>query len=331
MMVGKGIFVVSLDFELYWGVRDIYGIERYKSGMAKERNLIPQMLEWFEAGGIHATWATVGLLFFESREELLQGLPALKPSYEETNLSPYAHIESAELGLKEEDDPYHYALSLIRLIRETSHQTVSTHTFSHYYCKETGQNKEQFAADLEACKAIAAKRGMKLESIVFPRNQVNEQYLSLLLPAGINVYRGNPQHPIYKQGYSTGDSSFRRAYRLLDTYWNLSGYHTYPASSVGATLPVNLPASQFLRSYSHKLKRLEPLRLKRILDGMTYAAKHNEVYHLWWHPYNLADEQNANMRFLERIISHYCKLKVEYGMESMNMEELRDRVLASAT
>ncbi|WP_337100768.1 polysaccharide deacetylase family protein [Paenibacillus sp. YIM B09110] len=325
----KGQFVISLDFELFWGIRDLYDLDWYNRTFAKERELIPEVLTLFEKYGIHATWATVGLLFFESKEAMLNGLPSIKPGYVQQNLSPYPYLKSEQVGLDEKVDPNHYASSLIHLIRNSPFQAISTHTFSHYYCKEEGQTEKEFAADIQASIQIAEKQGMTLESIVFPRNQINETYLPTLNRLGIKSYRGNPKHWIYRHGYSTKDSLFLRAARLLDTYINLSGYHCYRADQIMSELPVNLPASHFFRSYSPKLRVLEPFRIKRILDGMTYAAKHNQVYHLWWHPYNLASNANENMDVLKRILEHYHKLQHKYGMTSLNMEELCNQVLRS--
>ncbi|MFF2484020.1 polysaccharide deacetylase family protein [Paenibacillus sp. NPDC058071] len=321
MSQDSGLFVISIDFELYWGVRDLYSLEEYRRRFGRERSLIPDTLALFARNGIHATWATVGLLFFESKGEMLASLPIDKPGYVDDGLSPYDHLASSGIGDAEADDPDHFAPSLIRLIQETPYQSISTHTFSHYYCQEEGQTEEQFQADLEAAAAIADKRGLRLESIVFPRNQMNERYLQVLRRLNIGVYRGNPSHWLYRRGYSTGDPPLRRALRLADTYFNLSGYHCYPLQSYGETEPINIPASQFLRSYSTALKHLEPLRIKRIKDAMTYAAKRGQVYHLWWHPYNLAEGGSANMAVLEQIVEHFGKLRDRYGMRSANMEE----------
>ncbi|WP_223068705.1 polysaccharide deacetylase family protein [Paenibacillus caui] len=324
MSTNQSFFVISIDFELYWGLRDLFPLARYRRGLARERELIPRMLQLFERHGIHATWATVGLLFLESKEEIQDYLPSRLPEYIDSGLSPYPHIAGDLVGTGEEADPDHYAPSLIRLIRETPYQRVGTHTFSHYYCKEMGQSGADFLADLEAAVRLAKQRGIRIESIVFPRNQVNEGYLPCLKRLGIRSYRGNPRHPIYKKGYSKEDSLLARAFRLLDSYVNVSGFHTYSIGGLESELPLNIPASHFFRSYSRRLGWLEPLRLKRILNGMTYAAKHNQVYHLWWHPYNLVDRKDRNWLALERIIAHYSRLEHDYGMRSAAMEELCD-------
>src|SRR3989338_3258961 len=56
----KGIFVLSLDFELAWGMR---GDPAYKIDFERTREVIDRMLELFEKYEIKATWATVGELF----------------------------------------------------------------------------------------------------------------------------------------------------------------------------------------------------------------------------------------------------------------------------
>lgn len=54
---------------------------------------------------------------------------------------------------------------------------------------------------------------------------------------------------------------------------------------------------------------------------MSYAAKNNRVYHLWWHPHNFGDGLVENLEDLERILSHFKKLKTEYGFESVAMKD----------
>src|SRR5437588_7208923 len=106
--------VISLDFELYWGVRDHLELNAYKENILGVRQAVPALLELFAGYGIHATWATVGFLFCRNREEILASVPDLKPHYVDGRLSPYDSI--GEVGASESDDPFHYAPSLIAMI-----------------------------------------------------------------------------------------------------------------------------------------------------------------------------------------------------------------------
>ena len=58
-----GQFIISLDFELLWGVRDHADRDSYGQNVTGARAAVPRMLDLFERHGIAATWATVGFLF----------------------------------------------------------------------------------------------------------------------------------------------------------------------------------------------------------------------------------------------------------------------------
>jgi hypothetical protein len=66
-----GNFVISLDYELMWGVRDHATRESYGPNVLGGRQAIPAMLDLFHRRGIRATWAAVGALLCESKDELL--------------------------------------------------------------------------------------------------------------------------------------------------------------------------------------------------------------------------------------------------------------------
>ncbi len=110
-----GKFIISLDFELLWGVRDKKTPDTYGKNILGVWEAIPKMLETFEKHKVKATWATVGFLFASSKKELLGYCPTSKPEYNNKNLSPYnGHFEL--LGNTEEEDKYHFASKLIDLI-----------------------------------------------------------------------------------------------------------------------------------------------------------------------------------------------------------------------
>ena len=85
----KGIFTISLDFELYWGIRDKKTIEQYGDNILGVWHVVPKLLELFSQYQIHVTWATVGAMMSKNKEEFLQFLPEKKPNYQDKNLSPY--------------------------------------------------------------------------------------------------------------------------------------------------------------------------------------------------------------------------------------------------
>jgi hypothetical protein len=288
---------------------------------------VPRLLDLFHKYEIHATWATVGFLFFETRSELLAAQPDIKPRYKNKILSPYEFFLD-EVGEGEESDPLHFAPSLIHQILQTPYQELATHTFSHYYCLEDGQTPEDFARDLRTAIKAAEIYNCKIESIVFPRNQYAAAYLDICAQNGILAFRGNES--VWFRNSASRQLHrlwYRRVVRFMDAYVNISGANSYLIPERGS-LPINLPSSRYLRPFSKRLKIFEPLRLKRILLSMTSAAKDGHIFHLWWHPEDFSGDIDANFLFLEKILIKYTELKKIHGMQSFTMGELVAKIVS---
>jgi peptidoglycan/xylan/chitin deacetylase (PgdA/CDA1 family) len=322
--MNTGTFTISIDFELYWGVRDSRGLDAFRAHLDGARKAIPLMLNLFEQHQIHATWATVGFILCSDRDAALSAAPIERPGYENRALCPYRYLEQSTAL----DGRYHFAPKLVELIAATPGQEVASHTFSHYYCREAGQTVAAFRADLAVAVRTAAAQGLVLRSLVFPRNQWNPDYLEVLAEHGISAYRGNEQGWLYAATNRVEQNAVRRIGRLLDSYVNLSGHHTYLLESCAGRLPLNFPASRFLRPYSRRLAWLDGLRLRRITQAMRHAARRHEVFHMWWHPHNFGIDTDQNMGFLERIIEEFEYLRRHDGMRSLGMAELADALTA---
>jgi polysaccharide deacetylase len=322
--MSKGKLIISLDFELYWGVRDVVKLEDYREQLLGVEKVIPLLLKMFARYEINATFATVGFLFFRSKCELLQHLPAEKPHYSNSRLSPYIG-EFHVVGQDEKHDPFHFGSNLIEQIKNAG-QEIGSHTFSHYYCLEKGQTKEAFESDLNAAKEIARIKNIQMKSFVFPRNQYNETYLNICKQHGFTSFRGNEKSWLFSSkshGYAT---VFRRPFRLLDSYFSLSGHNCYTIKEMKESELINIPSSRFLRPYNKRLKAFENMRLKRIQNSMNYAARQGLNYHLWWHPHNFGVNMDENLAFLEKILIYYERLKREFDFESVNMQQLSEEI-----
>jgi hypothetical protein len=317
-----GVFTISLDYELYWGVRDKRNITEYQTNLEGVSGAIDAMLNKFLEYKIHATWSTVGLIMAENIEDAFHNQPDMKPSYKESNLSPYAYLNSS---WDNKYDHIHFAKNKVHQIANIKGQRVGTHTFSHYYARELGQTVTEFEADLESARRIAGD--IPLNSIVFPRNQWNEKYLRVLPKFNIHSYRGNESSWLYQSSTTDDQSLLKRLLRLLDSYFNISGHHTQSVAKIAQSYPYNISSSRLLRPYSQKLSFLHFFKLRRIKISMSFAARNNEVFHLWWHPHNFGANLNENISFLEEVLQHYEYLKQKYGMESLNMEEISDLII----
>ncbi len=321
----RGTLVISLDFELNWGVRDWIDLDSYRANLLGVRTALPRLLEMFAEYGIHATWATVGFLFFDEKEDLLAGLPRLRPRYADTSKCPYTAL--AMVGKDEAQDPFHFGWSLLQQIQQAGGQEIASHTFSHYFCFERGQDAATFREDLAAAVNAGARRGIALESLVFPRNEVRADYLPLCAQQGIKAYRGTPRSWLYRPRAARDETVIRRALRLLDAYVPLTGQNTHCPDAVAAALPRNVPASRFLRPYDARMGRLDQLKVNRVCNELSAAASAGGLYHLWWHPHNFGIHQDENFDMLRHILRHFAELREAHGMQSLTM---RDAALATA-
>lgn len=244
-------------------------------------------------------------------------MPERKPRYEDSRLSPYEALD--EIGRDEKADPLRFAPSLVRKIADTTGQELASHTFSHFYCLEAGQTASDFDADLEVAQKLAEPFG-GVRSLVFPRNQYNARYRSVLARRGIHTYRSNGTHWIYAPGV-TRESLARRAARLLDSYVPIAGSRAAKVLTDADGL-TDVPASAFLRPYSTKLRHLDRARISRLKRAMTDAARSDRSFHLWWHPHNFGVNLRENMAVLDALLDHFDVLRRRFHFESASMGDL---------
>ncbi len=324
--MNKSVFIISLDFELHWGGFEKWPLKIYQEYFLNTRKIIPEMLAYFRQYEVHTTWATVGMLFHDSKTSLLDVAPSLKPSYKSPELSAYNFIEIEGIGLTETEDPFHFAGSLIKQILAIPFQELSSHTFAHYYCNEPGQTVEQFRADLQAAQISASKYGKKLRSLVFPRNQFNEEYLRACYDEGFIAVRDNPRDWFWNIQSTQHESVWKRLNRGMDAYFPIGKKNTYTFESLQHRpgFPICIPASRLLRPYRPKELFLNKVKLVRINSEMERAARNGEIYHLWWHPHNFGDHPHESLQGLKNILDNFSRCRDKYGMRSLSMGEVAE-------
>ena len=313
--------MISLDFELLWGVFDLVNTQEKVTYFENTRKVIPKILNFFSQYDIHATWAVVGMLFNENWADWEQNMPKAEPAYTDDKFSAYNFGRKAKsLNIER----LCFAPELIELISKVPGQEIGTHTYSHYYCMEKGQTIEQFRSDLEQAIRVASSKNINLTSLVFPRNQVKEEYLQVAWELGIKTVRSNPddwywQDPssealstkIFRTGESYNILGARKSYHMEEIEWKQS-------------LPIAQKASRFLRP-TERNKILQNLKLQKIKREMSSAAKNKEVYHLWWHPHNFGKTPKESLKELSEILEHFSDCRERYNFESLNMEEIAKR------
>lgn len=138
-------------------MQDHKTLEEYKKNIIGGREAIPQLLDLFSRHGIHATWASVGLLMAENAEDAKKYCPEKMqhPSYTNAKLSSYRQFEDT---LLKSDPECFFAQDLVKHIANTEGQEIGSHTFSHYYCREDGQTAQQFRTDILAAKKNSGRQ-----------------------------------------------------------------------------------------------------------------------------------------------------------------------------
>lgn len=318
--------IISLDYELLWGMMDLPNAKLYgQTNVVNVHKAICEMLKLFEQYQVKVTFATVGLLMCQDVDDIIAIAPKLTPTYTKKRLNPYGtYLDS----VRQETPILYFAPETVKILKDSKLVEIGTHTFCHYYCWEEGQSVEEFDADIKTAVKIADRFNLKMKSIVFPRNNVNEEYLSVCCKNGITSYRGNAQN-FFGKRKSALLFIFRRICRLLDTYLPISKHSSYKYDSLNIVegLPVNIPASRFFRPYSKKLCLLESLRIFRIKKEIEKAAKNNEMYHLWWHPHNFGANMEENIKNLKEVLIHFSYCREKYGMQSYTMNELSEMLI----
>lgn len=314
----SGALVLSLDFELHWGMRDRMPADGcYRRNLVGVRDAVERILETFHEYDVGATWAVVGALFAHSSDELRECSPDIMPTYDRRNLRPY----DEPVGSDHRDDPLHFAGDVIELISSAPHQEIASHTFSHYYSLEDGQTPEQFDRDLRSATLIAGRRGFRLRSIALPRNQINEAYHEILLKNGFLCYRGN--HP---EAVAAAHAGWRRqldrAVRFADSLVDLRGRHTTRWEDVAEDSDLcNIPGSFFVRPCRRSWSPMARLQVRRLRDAIEHAASKKELLHLWWHPHNFGVNTKDNIRMLRSVLEAFRDCSERYGMRSLTMAE----------
>lgn len=314
--------VISLDFELFWGVTDSKTIKNYGANVEGEWQAIPAMLALFAQYNVRTTWATVGMIMCKDYKQWSEMFPSIMPSYAQKSSSTYSVTTLARNFPK-----LFFARQLVEQILATDGQELGSHSYSHFYCSDANTTVEQFVADLECTKIIFNDCGVKqATSFVFPRNQTHDEYINVLSQAGFRAYRGNQNHWVYRDGTLVPYGFMGRLVRLADSYLPLTGNHvSLLPISISDNQLINIPATSFLRP-SSGYSAIDKMQLNRVKKGMLEAARTDGIFHLWWHPHNFGVNLQQNLATLEKLLQYFSVLQDKYEMRSLTMADVADTV-----
>jgi len=299
----KGVFTVSIDFELIWGTLDLFGPEGFRSACERERMVvIDRLLDLFVEFDVPATWCVLGHLMLDrcSPEEGLKHPEIVRPSH---SWFQGDWFENDPCG-NEASAPMFFGRSLVEKIRACSvPQEIGCHSFSHVIFGDPGCSRETAETEIGACIKAGRDLGIEMRSFAFPRNAVG--HLDVLKKNGFASYRGPEPHWYEGKGLPT---TVRRLAHLWDVLMATEPPVVLPQRTDSGVW--NIPGSMIYFPM-HGVRKFIPgsRRVKRALKGLNAAAERKQIFHLWFHPTNFADEMEAMFSGLRSILDYASSLR----------------------
>jgi peptidoglycan/xylan/chitin deacetylase (PgdA/CDA1 family) len=291
----RGVFTLSLDFELIWGTLDLFGPERFRRACEVEREVvIDRLLDLFTEFNIPATWCVLGHLLLDRCRA--------KDAYKHPEIIPPTHSWLSRGWFDDDPDadeqsaPVFLGRSLVEKIKACPvRQEIGCHSFSHVIFGDRGCSRQTADSEVAECVRLAREMGIEMRSFAFPRNSVG--HLDVLTRHGFAFYRGAEPHWYERR-------------RLPEKIKRLA--HLWDVLTAAAP-PVSLPeqtggmwniAGSMIYFPSHGLRRYVPVgrRVKRAFKGLDRAARQKRIFHLWFHPTNLADDTERMFEGLRAIL-----------------------------
>jgi len=316
--VGVGALTISLDFELIWGTLDLFGPQRFGAACMTERQIVvDRLLSLFEEFDVSATWCIVGHLFLE-RCETVNGVKhpeIVRPAHRWCSTDWFAHDPCGT----EATDPLFFGRDLVERIRGCSTpQEIGCHSFSHVIFGDEGCSRAAAESEIATCVRLAREIGVELRSFAFPRNRLG--HLDVLSEYGFKCYRG--PEPVW---YETAGLPpvLKRLARLVEVLTAASPPVVLPEKSQSGMW--NIPGSTiYFPMYG--LRRFVPMQLRigRALKGLHAAARRRRIFHLWFHPTNLADQTDAMFAGLRQILRRAAELRQRGQLAILTMSEIAE-------
>ena len=298
----RGLFVVSLDFELAWGTRGRPSAGKVDAYLDGTRPAIEQLLQLFARFQISATWAMVGglLLGGQRRHPLLAD-------------ARYADIPVGDC----KSHPNWFADDIVEKIRNCpTPQEIGCHTLTHMYLNESDESRQQFDWELGEFVKLFEQRGLpRPTSFIFPKHYMH--HFDLLAKHGFKCYRG-PESGWFER---LPAAPLRGAVRLINSRLRRSPMVGLPSTSSDGL--VEVPSSHFYAPFQSVGKYISiDDRIAQAIGGLNAAVKQKKIYHLWTHPFNMGLRTDELVSGWERILKHAQKLNAENLLRTSTMSNL---------
>lgn len=311
-------FAITFDTELIWGSFDQLTPEAFARRFPDVRGTIVSILRLLDAYAVPATWAVVGHLYLSSCARDAAGLPHPELVHPRQCWRPGDWL-SADPCTDRDRDPLWYGedvLDAIQLAR-TPHE-IGCHSFSHALFDDPEMTLDAVNADLDACVALAARRGLVLRSFVFPRNR--EGHHQALLDHGFRAFRG--ADPTWYVGRGP---ALRRAAHLVDQAVGLAP--PCPRPHEGLPGLWDIPGSALMIGhYGPRRMVTRVARVRKARAGLRAAQATGGVFHLWTHPFNLATDRPFMLGVLDAILREAAEARERGDIVIETMGAIAERM-----
>lgn len=315
-MFDRGIFTLSLDFELIWGTLDLFGPKKFARACRIEREVvIDRLLELLVEFEVPATWCVLGHLFLDHCSSTAEPKHAsiTRPHHAWHPADWFVN----DPGGNETSAPDFFGRSLVEKIRDCPvEQEIGSHSFSHVIFGDPGCSAATADSELAECVRLAEAMGIEMRSFAFPRNSVG--HLGSLKQHGFSCYRG-PEPNWYEGARWPGMVS--RLGRLAAVLRAATPPVVEPVKDDSGLW--NIPGSAMYFPM-HGGRRFLPLqyRIKRAIKGLNAAATQRRIFHFWFHPTNLADSTESMFAGLRAIFTHARTLREQGRMDFLPMGKI---------
>ena len=306
-----------------WGTLDRHG-QKFRQLCEVERLfVIERLLNLFTEFDISATWCTVGHLFLRecSLKSNIKHPDITRPDFERTKQDWFYHDPCSS----EQVDPLFYGRKLIEDIMTCRvRQEIGCHSFSHVIFNAAGCTRAVAESDLQACLRAARELGINMKSFAFPRNCVG--HLPVLRSHGFTCYRG-PEPHWYQ--HKVWPHKVKRLGQLIDVLTARRPPTVVPEQTPSGLW--NIPGSMlFTPSYGIRKHLPVALRVKRARKGLDAAVRDKRIFHLWFHPTDLAGNPDLMLAGLRQVLEYAAELRSRNELDILPMgaiESTQDTVI----
>ncbi|WP_336001807.1 hypothetical protein [Halorientalis halophila] len=306
-----GVVTISLDTEFAWGCFDTVGVVAHERAYTRTREVVDRLCNLFAKYEIPATWALVAHLLDDCSATAQVHADMIDPQFEW--VGDWKAALPCQTGV---DRDLWYAPDVLETIQGCStDQEIGLHGYSHMVLDENECNRDAAEREIESALSVAREAGLSPDSFVYPRNRVG--YRSVLADNGIETYR-SPDLQWYERARLP--TAVRKGLRFATEF-------RMATPPVGAPRPIDglvaVPGSQVFRPY-HGGWQYTPDRsqVTRAKKGIDRAAETGEIFHLWFHPFNLALESDRLLTALEDVLTYAASERAAERIEVLPLGEI---------